>query len=377
MFRYGIAGIPLSSKGRTLEDAIKESFRLGLGAIEVQVFRMHIEEEPAIEYAGQRVKDIEDKIIVEVMRPDAEGNYRPIGIDSVLEEDDIIFHLYWNLARNYQHLEALGELAKELDIRLSIHTPYYMDLLGTSSLPEIHQRSLDYVLWTARIGEALQADRVISSIGLYGNLSKKEAMKRAISTVEEIKKMMSGMNIAFSPENVGKRAVFGSFSEIKELCKKTGCPITFNFPDHHARELNTATKQPGYFRSSKDVRKILDELEKLSKDKEIYVHYAGVEHMAGNMLRYLPIKRGDLKFDWIAQAMLEREYNITLISISPLLEHDADYMRVILERYLEKRVTKKITKKESEAKEEKTKKVSKGSKTKSKKTSKKSSSKRK
>lgn len=350
MFRYGIAGIPLSSKGRTLEDSIKESFRLGLGALEVQIFRMHIEEEPAIEYVGQKVKDIEDKIIVEVMRPDAEGNYRPVGIDVELEEDDIIFHLYWNLAKNYQHLQELGELAKEFDIKLSIHTPYYMDLLGISSMYDLHQRSIDYVLWTARIGEALQADRVISSIGLYGNLSKKEAMQRAISSVMEIKKLMKGMKIAFSPENIGKKAVFGSYSEIKELCKKTGCPITFNFPDHHARELNTATKQPGFFRSSKDVRKILDELEKLSAEKEIYVHYAGVEHLAGNIIRYLPIKKGDLKFDWVAQAMLEREYNITLISISPLLEHDADYMRVILERYLEKKVNKKSSVKKVQTK---------------------------
>jgi len=336
MFRYGIAGIPLSSKGRTLEDAIKETYRLGLGAIEVQMFRMHIEELPALEDAGQRVKDLEDKIVVEVLRADEEGNYRPVGIDVTLEEEDIILQLYWNLAKNYEHLSKLGELAKELDIRLSIHTPYYMDLLGIS---ELYEQSMNYVLWTARIGEAIQADRVVSNMGLYGDLSKKEAMKRAIKTVREIKKMLKGMKIKFSPENTGKRVVFGSLSEIRTLCNKTKVEPTFNMPDHHARELNPDTKQPGYFKSSRDVIKIFDELQNYCKDG-LYVHYAGVEHQAGNLVRYLPIKKGDLKFDWVAQAMLEREYDITLISVSPLLEHDADYMRVILGRHLEKRILK-------------------------------------
>ena len=39
MKRYGPAGIPLSSKGRTIKDGIEDVHMMGLNAIEIQMIR--------------------------------------------------------------------------------------------------------------------------------------------------------------------------------------------------------------------------------------------------------------------------------------------------------------------------------------------------
>ena len=97
--RFGPAGIPLSCKGRTLKDGIEDIHALQLDAMEVQLLRP--------------MRDI--------------------------PED----------------LDLIKELGEELDVKLSLHAPYYMDLLGD----EVYrQRSIDNILWAGEMAQALGAD---------------------------------------------------------------------------------------------------------------------------------------------------------------------------------------------------------------------------
>ena len=80
--------------------------------------------------------------------------------------------------------------------------------------------------------------------------------------------------------------------------------------------------------------------------------FAGVEYADGDEKRLTPIKKGDLKFDPLADALIEMKPNATIISTSPLLEHDAMYMRIIHERVLTKKVAKMLKdKRKSESSE--------------------------
>mgnify|MGYP007094216754 CR=1 FL=1 len=62
--------------------------------------------------------------------------------------------------------------------------------------------------------------------------------------------------------------------------------------------------------------------------KKFYCHFAGIEHRMGNALHYTQIKKSDLKFEPFAEFLAEEGdwLDITIISDSPLLEHDAMYM---------------------------------------------------
>ena len=70
-----------------------------------------------------------------------------------------------------------------------------------------------------------------------------------------------------------------------------------------------------------------------------------MDYENGNEKRLTPIKKGDLRFEPLAEALIEMKPNCTVISTSPLLEHDAMYMRIIHERVLSKKVAKDLKEK--------------------------------
>ncbi len=333
MYRFGLAGIPLSCKGRTLKDAIEDTHRMGLHAMEIQFLRVNVQERSVYDEVGLTPREVEDSLIIEVLRPDEEGNYKPVGIDTQLEEEDIILELFWNLATNYIELKNLGNLARELDVQLSLHTPYYIDLISNG---EFTERSMDYIVWGGILANEMGGKYVVNHIGLYGDLSKEEAMKNVVENVKYIKKRYRELKLkpTLGFEVAGKQVLFGSLDELVELAKKVKkiVPIV-NFAHLHARTNGSLKEQA-------KMQEVFDKIAPFWKD-EFYVHFAGVMYENGNETMITPIKKGDLKFETLANVILENEYNITVISSSPLLEHDAAYMRSILERTLARKFLKK------------------------------------
>ena len=68
----------------------------------------------------------------------------------------------------------------------------------------------------------------------------------------------------------------------------------------------------------------------------------------GNERHYSPIKKGELKFEYLAEVILEGNYDVSIISDSPLMEHDAMYMKLILERVESRRQERNARKEASE-----------------------------
>jgi len=84
----------------------------------------------------------------------------------------------------------------------------------------------------------------------------------------------------------------------------------------------------GRLRTSEDYAELFDQARETYGGSTFYCHFAGVEHRMGNALHYTQIKKSDLKFEPFAEYLAEEGdwMDITIISDSPLLEHDAMYM---------------------------------------------------
>ena len=82
------------------------------------------------------------------------------------------------------------------------------------------------------------------------------------------------------------------------------------------------------------MEKCLILLERPSVPKNSIVTFFGVEHRTGNAMHYTQIKKSDLNFEPLAEFIVEEGgwLDITLISDSPLLEHDAMYMLQNIEK---------------------------------------------
>ncbi len=336
MIRFGIAGIPLTSKGRTFIDSVEDVHFLGLGSLEVQLLRVNLEQIPATDYAGQTPRDVDSSIIVNVLRPDEEGNYVSVGTDTVIEEEDILQELFWNMAMNYNDIKEGGELAKELDVQLSIHAPYYMDLLSEG---EISQRSYNHLKWAMIIGRGMGAKRVVTHTGFYHG-DKKKSLARAIEVYSAITQELpiEKKYPLVGVETSGKQEIFGSQDEIINIAKKVPQvdPVV-NFPHIHS-------VTGGSLLEVRNFEEVVEKFKKYSKG-ELYVEFSGVEYEDRNEVKLTPIKHGDLKFETFSEFLVDDRYDYNIISSSPLLEHDAQYMDLIYLRSLSRKLQRKETSK--------------------------------
>lgn len=344
MIRFGPSGIPLSCKGRTLRDGIEDVHTLGLTALEIQMVRTNTVQRYATdEDIGRVPREIMDELVIEVLR--GSGKRRTIAnLDEPIKKGDIICTMINPIADNFEHLKELGDIARNLDVLLSLHTPYYIDLVANNDLTV---NSLDSIRWGGLLAREMGATIVITHLGMYGDLSRKKATKRITENIASVQEWYreNKIKIPLGLETSGRQEIFGDFSEIIKICEEVKGPIpVLNFPHIHARG-------NGALKKKEDFQELFEQIEKFSKNDH-YTHFSGVEHEDGNEIRYTPIKKGDLKFEPLAECILDNDFDMTIISGSPLLEHDAMYMRVILERVLAKREAKAERQKKKDEKKE-------------------------
>lgn len=335
MIRFGPAGIPLSCKGRTLRDGIEDVHNLGLTAMEAQLVRANVNERAAEpEEIGRTPRELYTDLVIEIIRRKGSKEETISDLDERIKAGDTLVVLSSGISRSYSELQQIRDMANELDVQLAIHTPYYMDIIGEG---ELCFKSMDSIRWAGLIAQELGAKAVVTHIGLYGEVTERTAFTKAKKRLTELAKWYRkhGLKTAIGLELSGRQEVFGSLSEILRLCKgsKELVPVV-NFAHYHSRERGT-------LREPKDFDKLLDAVDEVSRG-ELYAHFSGVEHEEGNEKRFTSIKKGDLRFEPLAESLVDRNQPITIISSSPLLEHDAMYMKVILERVLAKKVSKEL-----------------------------------
>lgn len=325
----------MSCKGRTLRDGLEDVHTLGLTAMEIQFVRVNLTERYVTEdEVGLTPRDIEGELVVEVLRAEKGKKQREriMNPGIQLNQGDVLSSLASGIVKDYKELAELKEISKELDILFSIHTPYYMDLIGGG---DIIEKTKESIKWCGELANEMGAKVVVTHLGLYGRYSNKKALERVTSSVRELRDWYKKQKITvkLGLETSGKKEVFGDLDEILTICKQiSGVIPVLNFAHMHARN-------SGSLKKKEDFQEIFDNVRKIMKD-ELYTHFSGVEYENGNEKRFTPIKKGDLKFEPLAESILDNNINMTIISDSPLLEHDAMYMKVILERVLTRREAK-------------------------------------
>jgi len=278
MIRIGQAGIPLSCKGRTNKDGLVYTKQvLDLNAMEIQFVR---------------------------------GLY-------IMEDEEAQF---------------LHDYAKENDVELHVHAPYYINLAGDSKEVEL---SFDKILYSARLANKMGAKTVVVHPGFYGDESPKKTMKKI---TKNVKKIMATFNkeklkVKLGLETMGKKRVFGSLDEIIEICKNVKGVIPVVGLGHiHART-------NGGLKKREDFEEIFQRLKPL-RLRHYLLHVTGVMYEDGNEYYHVPIKKGDMPLAPLIDVVLDNNYNVTFISESPLLEHDAVYIRLQVEKAIMKRTGK-------------------------------------
>ncbi len=278
MIRIGQAGIPLSCKGRTNKDGLVYTKNiLDLNAIELQFVR---------------------------------------GLYIMRDEEAQFIH----------------DFAKENDVELHVHAPYYINLATND---EELDTSFDKILYSAIQANRMGAKSVVIHPGYYGEEGEKKTYKRIIKNIKKIQGNFKKekIKIKLAIETMGKKKVFGSLDEIIKICSDVKDVIPAIGVGHiHART-------NGGLKKREDFEEIFNKLKPL-KLKHYLIHVTGVMYENGNEFYHVPIKKGDMPLMPLIDLILDNNYNVTFISESPLLEHDAVYIRLQVEKAIMKRTGK-------------------------------------
>ena len=296
--KIGPAGVPLSCKGRTIVEGMDDIISLGLETMEVQTVRM----------------------------------VAPLH-----------FEQYWQA----------GVLANKADFEMNLHGPYYAEMLGNRVE---RNRSLTKIEAALQAAKTINARHVTLHVGHYGEMGRGDKANSQVATifsgiVERISEiwqdeeeeypvfpwLKDGIPSKIGIETSGRQELWGSLEEVLEVVNHVeGTIPVLNLAHIHARG-------HGRLRTSEDYGELFDQVRETIGTKTFYCHFSGVEHRGGNASHYTQIKKSDLNFEPLAEFIVEEGgwLDLTLISDSPLLEHDAMFMLQQIEKSRHKQLEQK------------------------------------
>ena len=179
----------------------------------------------------------------------------------------------------------LGKIAKENNVSLSLHAPYYISMSSVEE--EKRLNSVNYILASARAVNAMGGDRIIVHTGSCGKISREEALHLAKDTMRLSIKALDedGLsNIHICPETMGKVNQLGTLYEVLELCKLDERLIPcIDFGHLNARDL-------GILKTKEDFENIFLTIQNESgsdRMKNFHSHFSKIEYTTGGEKRHL------------------------------------------------------------------------------------------
>lgn len=180
----------------------------------------------------------------------------------------------------------IGEAAREHDIKLSIHAPYYISLSSVDE--EKRKGSSRYIVASAAALDAMGGELMVIHAGSTAKLDRsvalqyaKDAIYHALGVLAENE--LYGFKLGI--ETMGKVNQLGTLSEVLEMCTvdKTVVPVV-DFGHMNARE------QGGVFPTADDYKSVFDKISAscgAEVAENLHCHFSKIEYTAGGEKRHL------------------------------------------------------------------------------------------
>jgi deoxyribonuclease-4 len=211
--------------------------------------------------------------------------------------------------------KALGQLNKKLGLKLSIHSPYYINL--NSKNKKIIESSKKRILKCCEIGHNIGAKYIVFHIGYYSERTPEDAYENVKTQVKEIldEVKRNKWNVVLCPETTGKIAQFGTLEELLKLRKETGCHICIDFAHLRAK----AKGKINYDEIMKKIKHL----------GYIHAHFSGIEWTDRGEKKHVPTKDSDIKE--LLKSLIKHKISCTIINESPVTFKDTIKSKEIYE----------------------------------------------
>ncbi len=231
--------------------------------------------------------------------------------------------------------EQLGELARQNNVRLSMHGSYFINFSGKREVVEASKRRL---IACATAADWMGAYVVVFHTGFYGLFEKEYAFKVCVDALKEVSAEMKslGLKVKLGPESMGRKFQVGSLEEIIAINEQVeGTQLVLDWGHLHAREL-------GRFKKAEDMRVVAEKVEEhLGTEtlRSMHCHFSAIEfNLQGERAHHtLDEKRYGPDFRLLAEVIADFQMHPTMICESPILDVDARRMQATLKEVLEGR----------------------------------------
>ncbi|MFN2237412.1 MAG: TIM barrel protein [Anaerolineales bacterium] len=227
--------------------------------------------------------------------------------------------------------ESIKAAARENDVGISVHAPYYINLNAMQDeWPKSRKRLMD----AAYFGNLAGASDIIFHPGSYFGKAPEEVLPTAIDRlqgcIDELR--ADGNLVILRPETMGKSAMLGSLDDTLKMSQAIdGVEPCLDFAHLHARPGD------GSMNTHDEWGKVLETYGKAlgpAALKNLHVHLSGIEYTPKGEKEHLPLLESDFDLDALLKALDDFDCGGRIVCESPLLEEDA---LVIQEKWIELR----------------------------------------
>lgn len=208
----------------------------------------------------------------------------------------------------------IGAKAKEYQISMSVHAPYFMNLANPD--PERREKTVGYAVKSCEAAQALGATRVVIHSGSLMKRTRAEALEIACETMQMVVDACDAAgygDITLCPELMGGVNQLGSLEEVMELCKVDSRLIPcIDFGHYNARN-------NGILRVEEDYETLFDVMEAqlgFERVRRFHSHFSKIEFtQKSGEVRHLTFEDTMFGPDFapLARVLVKRGYEPTII----------------------------------------------------------------
>jgi deoxyribonuclease-4 len=207
----------------------------------------------------------------------------------------------------------IGENALDNNIHVSIHGPYYINLVTDDTTKK--EKTKGYFYSSLKLADYLGAKKIVFHPGSASRMTREKALQKAKTLLWEIiEKAPNWPNgVMICPETMGKQNQLGTLDEVVELSKLAPDRIQPAVDFGHINAL-----EQGSLKKREDFLRVFSRIEKGLGYNSIYnlhCHFSRIEFSKGGEKKHWTFADTEYgpDFEPLAEAIIEYKLNPTLI----------------------------------------------------------------
>lgn len=215
--------------------------------------------------------------------------------------------------------DAIAAAAREHDVSLTAHAPYFINLCGADDVVE---RSRGRLEEAARLGARCGAQSFCFHAGFYGTLGHDEANRRVLAGLKLVSAAVRKrrQRIDIRAELTGKATQVGSLDEVLAWSAAVpGVLPCVDFSHRYARDLGAHNRYEDFAATLTAIGS------KLGREalERLHVHISGIQYGPKGERRHEPLRETAFRWKELLRALKDLRVGGWVVCESPCMEDDA------------------------------------------------------